>query len=143
MKSEDHAPAPSHAEESDPDDGRGRLASAVTRYVLTPSDLTQDGPQWQVLRPGIRIRELFQGTYLRIALLSYIPGARVPLHLHTGDEHIFVIQGSQSDEHGDYQAGSYVFNPAGSRHSVYSREGCLVLIQWQAPVAFIDNDKSE
>ena len=143
MKSEENAPTPSHAEESDPDDGRGRLASAVSRYVLTPSDLTQDSPQWQVLRAGVRIRELFQGTCLRIALLSYTPGARVPLHLHTGDEHIFVIQGSQSDEHGDYQAGSSVFNPARSRHSVYSREGFLVLIQWQAPVAFIDNDKSE
>ncbi|AWP24188.1 transcription negative regulator ChrR [Acidiferrobacter sp. SPIII_3] len=143
MKPEENAPTRPHAEESDPDDGRERLARAVSRYVLTPSDLAQHSPQWRVLRTGVRIRELFTGTCPRIALLSYAPGARVPLHLHTGDEHIFVIQGSQSDEHGDYEAGSYVFNPAGSRHSVHSREGCVVLIQWQAPVAFVDNDQNE
>ncbi|WP_297360510.1 cupin domain-containing protein [Acidiferrobacter sp.] len=143
MGPEDNSPTRSRVEAPDPNDGRQRLASEALRYCLTASDLTLDRPQWEVLRPGIRIRELFAGPDLRIALLSYIPGARVPLHIHTGDEHIFVIDGSQGDEHGEYKAGSYVFNPAGSRHSVCSREGCLVLIQWRGPVAFVGNHQNE
>ncbi len=143
MRPDENAPARPKAKGSNPDDSDQRFASEVSRYVLTPSDLAQDSPQWRVLRPGVRILDLFEGSSLCIALLSYTPGARVPLHVHTGDEHIFVLQGSQSDEHGDYKAGSYVFNPAGSRHSVHSREGCVVLIQWRAPVAFVDSDQNE
>ncbi len=143
MRPDENTPARARTEGSDPDDGDKRLAGEISRYVLTPSDLGQDSPQWRALRPGVRIRELFEAAGLRIALLSYAPGASVPLHVHTGDEHIFVIQGSQGDEHGDYKAGSYVFNPAGSRHSVHSREGCVVLIQWRAPVAFVDRDQNE
>lgn len=142
MRPKENAPTGSHDEGPGQEDGRERLASGALRYVLTSSDLAQDHSQWEVLRPGVRIRELFMGADLRIALLSYIPGARVPLHVHTGDEHIFVIQGSQSDEHGEYGAGSYVFNPAGSRHWVYSREGCLVLIQWRGPVALVNDDQN-
>ena len=71
------------------------------------------------------------------ALLRYAPGAAVPLHEHTGLETILVLEGSQSDEHGRYPAGSFVANPAGSRHSVRSEEGCVVLIQWERPVRMI------
>ncbi len=127
---------------SDVDDIHESPAFGPSRYVLTPSHLVLDVAHWPELRPGVRIRELFMGADLRIALLSYIPGASVPLHLHTGDEHIFVIEGSQSDEHGEYPAGSYVFNPAGSRHSVNSRDGCLVLIQWQGPVKIVDDNNA-
>lgn len=127
---------------SGPGNTQEPFVAGPSRYVLTPSHLALDVAHWPVLRPGIRIRELFMGADLRVALLSYIPGASVPLHVHTGDEHIFVIEGSQSDEDGEYPAGSYVFNPAGSRHSVSSRDGCLVLIQWRGPVKIVDDDQS-
>jgi len=71
------------------------------------------------------------------ALLRYRPGASVPLHEHPGLETILVLEGSQSDELGDYPAGSFVANPAGSRHAVRSEEGCVVLIQWERPVRII------
>ncbi|MHB1513567.1 MAG: cupin domain-containing protein [Acidiferrobacter sp.] len=125
---------------SGPGDTHEPLVVGPSRYVLTTPHLDLDVAHWAELRPGVRIRELFMGADLRIALLSYIPGASVPMHLHTGDEHIFVIEGSQSDEHGEYPAGSYVFNPAGSRHSVNSRDGCLVLIQWRGPVKIVDDN---
>ncbi len=133
-------PHKSRRRASSPGDMNEPFMGGRSRYVLAASDLALDGAHWAALRPGVRICELYMGTDLRIALLSYIPGASVPLHVHTGDEHIFVIKGSQSDERGEYPAGSYVFNPTGSRHSVYSREGCLVLIQWRGPVALVDNN---
>lgn len=72
-----------------------------------------------------------------IALLRYQAGARVPRHRHPGIETIVVLQGSQSDEDGCYETGSLVINPVGSEHSVWSEQGCVVLIQWDKPVQFV------
>lgn len=88
-------------------------------------------------REGVAISPLLEGRPA-IALLRYDPGARVPLHEHTGAETILVLDGSQSDEKGTYQAGDLVVNPAGSQHSVWSDTGCVVLLHWAAPVRFLD-----
>lgn len=75
-----------------------------------------------------------------VALLRYRPGAAVPVHEHQGMETILVLEGSQSDEHGRYPAGTMVVNPAGTRHSVRSEEGCVILIQWERPVRILGED---
>ncbi|MDB5051378.1 MAG: transcription negative regulator ChrR [Fibrobacteres bacterium] len=95
-------------------------------------------PAWKELRPGVHMRTLFAGGpgEYHVELLHYRPGAYMLRHEHLGDEHIFVLQGSQGDEHGNYGAGSYVYNPAGSFHAVRSEEGCLVLVHRMAPVRF-------
>ena len=105
---------------------------------VVPEAGPRTGPGWESLRDGVQIFVLQPGYEAtpRIALLDYAPGASVPWHRHGGDEHIYVLQGSQQDENGCYAAGSYVYNPAGSAHSVASPEGCRVLIQWFAPVVF-------
>ena len=41
-----------------------------------------------------------------VAILSYEPGAGVPRHRHAGLETIVVLEGTQSDENGDYEAGT-------------------------------------
>lgn len=48
-----------------------------------------------------------------------------------------VLDGTQSDENGDYPSGTVVLNPPGSEHSVWTVRGCVVLIQWDKPIAFI------
>ena len=73
-----------------------------------------------------------------VALLKYAPGARVPRHLHRGLETIVVLDGVQSDEAGDYAAGAVVLNSAGSAHSVWSKPGCVVLINWTRAVLILD-----
>ena len=75
-----------------------------------------------------------------VALLRYAPGAHVPKHIHTGLETILVLSGSQSDESGTYAAGSLVLNPKDTSHSVWSHDGCVVLIEWERPVQFIAAD---
>ena len=95
------------------------------------------GLPFEPFREGITICRLLEGTPA-IAVLRYAPGARVPLHEHTGAEMIVVLQGSQSDESGTYRHGDIVINPAGSRHSVWSDDGCVVLLHWAQPVRFID-----
>ncbi|AZQ69598.1 allophanate hydrolase [Silicimonas algicola] len=76
-----------------------------------------------------------------VALLRYAPGARVPRHLHTGLETIFVLEGSQCDESGTYAAGSVVLNPEGSVHSVWSDEGCVLMIEWERPVRILEEER--
>lgn len=73
-----------------------------------------------------------------VALLRYAPGASIPLHEHAGLETIIVLDGAQSDDRGRYPAGTVAINPAGSRHRVWSDEGCVVLIQWALPVRILD-----
>jgi anti-sigma factor ChrR (cupin superfamily) len=68
------------------------------------------------------------------ALLRYAPGARVPAHLHRGNEHILVLRGSQRDEQGTYEAGTLLAHGVGTGHSVSSDVGCIVLAIWFAPV---------
>lgn len=87
-------------------------------------------------RDGVEICLLRDGAP-GVALLRYAPGAGVPRHLHTGLETILVLEGVQSDEHGDYPAGTLILNPEGSAHSVWSGPGCTVLIQWNQPVEFL------
>jgi len=87
-------------------------------------------------RDGVEICVLVEGAP-SLALLRYAPGARVPLHRHPGLETVLVLEGSQSDERGRHGAGALIVNTVGSRHSVWSEEGCVVLIQWTQPVELI------
>jgi anti-sigma factor ChrR (cupin superfamily) len=91
-------------------------------------------------REGVEMHPIVTGAAGEpsVALLRYAPGAAVPRHRHEGLETILVLDGSQSDEGGTYGAGSLVLNPVGSEHSVWSEDGCVVLIQWDRPVRFLD-----
>lgn len=96
------------------------------------------GYDWAPFRAGIEIARIYgDGTSgPAAALLRYAPGAIVPLHEHTGFEHILVLSGSQTDEHGTYEAGSCLIQASGTRHRVTSSDGCVVLALWYSPVAF-------
>ncbi|QYK40739.1 MAG: cupin domain-containing protein [Paracoccaceae bacterium] len=87
-------------------------------------------------REGVEISMILPGEPA-VALLRYAPGAGVPRHRHRGLETILVLEGVQSDDHGDYPAGALVLNPEGTEHRVWSAGGCVVLIQWNRPVEFI------
>lgn len=91
---------------------------------------------FEYFREGVEICRLWLGMP-EVALLRYAPGAAVPRHRHLGLETILVLSGSQSDDAGEYQTGSLVFNPAGSEHRVWSDAGCVVLIQWERPVELV------
>jgi anti-sigma factor ChrR (cupin superfamily) len=94
---------------------------------------------WRRFRDGVDIHRLYGNVEAgaSAALLRYAPGSSVPQHVHRGHEHILVLAGSQSDERGHHRAGTLVVNTPGSRHSVSSAEGCIVLAIWEQPVVFI------
>jgi len=88
--------------------------------------------------PGVEIHRLYgEGEGPSAALLRYSPGAAVPGHEHSGFEHVFVLDGAQEDDRGRYAAGAFVINPPGTRHRVWSVEGCVALLVWERPVRFL------
>ena len=94
-------------------------------------------------RDGILVHWLMKGDSGEpsVAILKYQPGASVPMHRHAGLETIMVLDGAQSDENGTYEAGAFVLNAKDSEHSVWSKDGCVVLIQWDLPVVILGEGK--
>ncbi|MER9248201.1 cupin domain-containing protein [Mesorhizobium sp. M0590] len=98
---------------------------------------------FEPFRDGITAHWLLKGgpTEPSVAILNYRPGAGVPRHRHAGLETIIVLEGTQSDENGDHAAGSVILNLVGTEHSVWTKDGCVVLIQWNLPVVILDEAK--
>jgi len=65
------------------------------------------------------------------SVVRYEPGAVFPQHSHARGEEIFVLEGTFSDETGDYRAGTYIMNPPGSHHTPSSKEGCILFVKLQ------------
>lgn len=63
------------------------------------------------------------------SVVRYEPGAKFPSHDHPGGEEILVLEGTFSDEHGDWHAGTYLLNPEGFTHSPFSKEGCILFVK--------------
>jgi anti-sigma factor ChrR (cupin superfamily) len=82
---------------------------------------------WTERRPGVFWKVLWEEGDRKALLVRYAPGAAIPRHRHLGDEQVFVLEGSVSDDTGTCTAGNYVRRPPGCVHSVRSDEGALVL----------------
>ncbi len=94
---------------------------------------------WKPFQEGVDIYRLYGDgvTGPTAALLRFRAGSRVPLHEHTGYEHIFMLSGSQVDENSRSDAGMLIINPPGTSHSILSETGCIVLAIYEKPVRFL------
>lgn len=63
------------------------------------------------------------------SIVKYEAGASFSAHDHPLGEEIFVLEGTFSDETGNYNAGSYFRNPEGFNHAPFSKEGCILLVK--------------
>lgn len=98
------------------------------KVCIRPGDQRwQDAPQAPVRRWPLE-REAPESGQVT-SLVEYLPKAQFPQHEHPNGEEIYVLEGVFSDESGDYPAGSYLRSPAGSRHSPFSEEGCLIFVK--------------
>ena len=86
-------------------------------------------------QPGVERRMLDRvgGEVARAtSIVRYAPGSRFARHVHGGGEEILVLEGTFSDERGDYPAGTYVRNPPGSSHAPFSLGGGVLFVKlWQ------------
>jgi len=63
------------------------------------------------------------------SIVRYEPGAKFDSHLHELGEEIFVLEGTLSDDTGDYGPGTYLKNPPGSSHAPFSQDGCTLFVK--------------
>ncbi|MEE9273403.1 MAG: cupin domain-containing protein [Robiginitomaculum sp.] len=63
------------------------------------------------------------------SLVKYDPKSYFSPHTHGGGEEFLVLEGTFSDEHGDYPVGTYVRNPVGSIHRPHSEGGCIIFVK--------------
>ena len=69
------------------------------------------------------------------SLVRYAPNSHFSAHTHSGGEEFLVLDGTFSDDYGDFPAGTYVRNPVGSKHTPHTDGGCLILVKlwWMHP----------
>jgi len=103
-------------------------ADETERCVVNSEQLAWlASPQSQVQR---RLLARDGGEVARAtSIVRYAPGARFTAHLHALGEEILVLEGTLSDELGDYGPGSYLKNPPGSSHAPFSVDGCTLFVK--------------
>ncbi len=93
---------------------------------------TNDQPWVASPMPGVErkplAREDAEGGHAT-SIVRYKPGASFSVHNHPKGEEILVLEGTFSDQTGDYSAGTYFRNPEGFRHAPFSKEGCVLLVK--------------
>lgn len=87
----------------------------------------QPSPAAGVWRKPLEREEAERGR--ASSIVRYEPGSRFDTHQHPLGEEILVLEGVFSDEHGDYPAGTYIRNPAGSSHAPFSEQGCVLFVK--------------
>ena len=98
------------------------------KVVISTNDLEWiPSPAKDVLRKPLE-REAAESGHVS-SIVKYEAGASFKTHHHPLGEEIFVLEGTFSDEFGDYPQGSYLRNPPGSSHAPYSKEGCTIFVK--------------
>ena len=101
-------------------------------FTQTVSVDTHDQSWVASPKPGVWRKPLAREEAERghaTSLVRYEPGASFHSHNHPGGEEILVLEGTFSDETGDFGRGTYFRNPAGFVHAPFSKEGCLILVK--------------
>lgn len=82
--------------------------------------------------PGVE-RKLLERNGGEVAratsVVRYAAGSAFDTHTHGLGEEILVLEGTFSDEFGDYGPGTYLRNPPGSSHAPFSRTGCTLFVK--------------
>lgn len=78
---------------------------------------------------GLSVLSLHSSASENVALVRWAPGTEFSAHSHWGGEEIFVLEGTFEDEHGSYPKGTWIRSPHLSRHTPFSKEGCLIYVK--------------
>jgi len=63
------------------------------------------------------------------SIVRYQAESKFQAHQHELGEEIFVLDGTFSDQTGNYSAGTYIMNPPGSSHAPFSESGCTLFVK--------------
>jgi anti-sigma factor ChrR (cupin superfamily) len=87
----------------------------------------QQSPMQGVLRKPLAREDMERGH--ATSIVRYDAGASFSEHNHPLGEEILVLEGTFSDQTGDYHAGTYFRNPEGFIHAPFSQQGCVLLVK--------------
>lgn len=87
---------------------------------------------WRDFAPGVQIKVLHEDSSANT--MSYLvrmePGARVPVHSHTQEEHCLVLEGEVIiDEHVMRSGDWHTARPGSTHADFWSKTGCLLFIR--------------
>ena len=99
------------------------------RVVVSPDDYRWvDSPM-----PGVErmmLDRIGEEVARATSIVRYAPFSEFSSHTHSGGEEYFVLDGIFSDEHGNYEMGSYVRNPIGTSHTPkIGKEGATIFVK--------------
>lgn len=98
------------------------------RVVVLPGDV-----EWTASPSGGVKRKMLDRVGGEVAratsIVHFEAGAKFSEHEHGGGEEFLVLEGTFSDETGDFLAGSYVRNPIDSKHTPHSVNGCTIFVK--------------
>ena len=63
------------------------------------------------------------------SIVIFHPGSKFDHHVHDNGEEILVLEGTFSDQNGDYPKGTYIRNPHNTTHVPYSTDGCKIFVK--------------
>jgi anti-sigma factor ChrR (cupin superfamily) len=90
---------------------------------------TKQTPWANGLVKGLQVMPLHSYGTENVALVKWDAGTQFQPHIHLGGEEIFVVDGVFEDEFSAYPKGTWLRNPSGSRHTPFSRSGCLIYVK--------------
>ena len=117
----------------------GATVLAVVTGGVEPASELGSGPRsqifavsevsWRDTLPGVRQKLVWEdkAANRRAILALFEPGSALPRHRHTGEELLYMIEGSHADETGEVATGNMSIRPNGCTHSVNSRNGAISL----------------
>jgi anti-sigma factor ChrR (cupin superfamily) len=117
----------------------GATVMAVVTGGVEPAKELGRGPRsqifavsevpWRDTLPGVRQKLVWEdkAANRRAILALFEPGSALPRHRHTGEELLYMIEGSHADETGEVATGNMSIRPNGCTHSVNSRNGAISL----------------
>lgn len=94
------------------------------------------GLVWKKLAGGINQAAVTLDDETQCEFLYMKPGSQVPVHKHQGNEITLVLEGSFSDEMGEYRAADFVLRTPSHQHQPVSEEGCLCFAVLDSPLTF-------
>lgn len=91
---------------------------------------------WKKLPGGISLANLSLDNKAQCDFLYMKPGSQIPRHKHQGIEITLVLDGTFTDDRGDYRPGDFIVKSGEDCHGASSDEGCLCFTVLESPVIF-------
>ena len=109
------------------------------KVVLKPSQLTPVSSPCDGVERTLLERNENSEYAISTTIVEFKPNSFFNEHVHDSGEELLVLEGTFSDEFGDYPAGTYLRNPDNTSHIPFSKDGCLIFVKLRQ---FMDDDST-